>query len=473
MNQSILKYISSKSIRLYFIALVVVSVIYMSYMLKWYWMILGIVAVCGFFYYFPRYFRKWSRYSPKLFEENLFKTSLVIRIVYVIFSYLFYLFMTGKSFEFEAADSWIYHLCGEGLANGLLNGDFNILERINRVMGKEVELSDSGYITYLGFIYALSWKSILLVRLLKSLMSAWMCVLIYRLATRNFGDNVGRLAAVFCMLMPNLIYYCGLHLKEVEMTFLTVLFIERGDLLLRQSKINIKLLLTVLLVGLVLFTFRTVLGAVSFLALFLALVLSSRKIVGTGKKIVLGVFVVMFMGLSIGDRVSREVEEILLDSSTNQSTSMAWRAEREGGNSFAKYAGAAVFAPMIFTIPFPTAVETPDHENQRMIHGGNFVKNITSFFTIFALFTLFMSGDWRKHVLPLAFICGYLLVIAMSAFAHSERFHMPALPFALMFAAYGISKLEKKHQRWFSIWLGFMFVAFVAWSWFKLAGRGL
>jgi hypothetical protein len=33
---------------------------------------------------------------------------------------------------------------------------------------------------------------------------------------------------------------------------------------------------------------------------------------------------------------------------------MEWRSTRVGGNSFAKYATAGVFAPLIFTIPFPT-----------------------------------------------------------------------------------------------------------------------
>ena len=86
---------------------------------------------------------------------------------------------------------------------------------------------------------------------------------------------------------------------------------------------------------------------------------------------------------------------MLANSESNQSNSMAWRAERKGGNEFAKYAGAAVFAPMIFTIPFPTLVETPNQENQRMIHGGNYAKNITSAFTIFALFTLIFS---KRHL---------------------------------------------------------------------------
>ena len=73
----------------------------------------------------------------------------------------------------------------------------------------------------------------------------------------------------------------------------------------------------------------------------------------------------------------------------------------------------------------------------------------------------------------IAFICGYLVVIAMSSFAHSERFHLPALPFALILAAYGISEFKNKDKLYFNLWLVLIFVAMVGWNWFKLAGRGL
>lgn len=471
MNQAILKYISKRAINVYLAAVAVVGVLFMSHFMKWYWLIFGLVSVVGFFKYAPKLASAWSRYSPAIFEKKLFRTALVIRVVYVVFSYFFYLGMTGEPFEFHAADAVGYHHEASWIADMIKRGD--ISPYVRYVESKGGGVSHLFYTMGLGIQYAITSKSIFIARLLKALCSAWMCVLIYRLASRNFEENVGRLSAVLCMLMPNLIYYCGLHVREAEMVFVTVLFVERADLLLRQSKIDLKLLFTVLLVGISLFTFRTVLGAVAFIALFATVVFSSKKIVSVGKKLILGFFIVILLGISIGGRISSEVEEVLEGSATNQSNSMAWRAERKGGNSFAKYAGTAVFAPMIFTIPFPTVVETPNQENQRLIHGGNFVKNITSFFAILALLILLFSGDWRRHVLPIAFMCGYLMVIASSGFAHSERFHFPALPFALMFAAYGMSKLEKKHKRWFRIWLMLVFVAIVAWSWFKLAGRGM
>ena len=162
---------------------------------------------------------------------------------------------------------------------------------------------------------------------------------------------------------------------------------------------------------------------------------------------------------------------------SGQQTNMEWRSRRGGtlSQQFAKYAGAAVFAPMIFTIPFPTMAETPGQESQKLIHGGNFVKNILSFFTIIAIALLLITGEWRKHVLPLAILCGYLVVLVFSSYAHSERFHQPTLPFTLMMVAYGISQMKQMRwiRSWYPWWCVLMFVAALAWNWFKLAGRGM
>ena len=118
-------------------------------------------------------------------------------------------------------------------------------------------------------------------------------------------------------------------------------------------------------------------------------------------------------------------------------------------------------------------VAVHEQENMMMLNGANFIKNILSGFVIYVLITLLVSGRWRRHVLPIAVTCGYLLVLVFSNFAHSERFHFPVLAFELMFAAYGVTLMENKHKRWFNIWLAFMCVANVIWCWIKLAGRGL
>ena len=310
-------------------------------------------------------------------------------------------------------------------------------------------------------------------RLIKCLIDAFSCVLIYHLGRRNFGESTGRMAAIFYMLMPNMWYYCGVTLKETEMVFLTILFVERADYALRAPKITFGNIILPGVIILVMFTFRTALAAVLLAALAGALILSSGKQLQTWKKVLYGAVFAIWMLLTVGAEMVQEAQELWAARSENQSVGYEWRATAQGGNTFAKYASATVFAPLIFTIPFSTLVAVPTQENQMMMNGANFIKNILSGLTILALFLLFIRGDWRKHVLPLAVMCGYLVVLVFSNFAHSERFHFPALPLELLFAAYGITLLTNKHKRWYNIWLVVICIANVIWTWVKLKGKGL
>ena len=466
------KYIANRAIMVYVAALLAVTVLFMRHAMAWYWFAFGLVSVLGFFYYSNVLTKKWGNYSPKFFTRKLFITALIIRVIYVIFSYWFYVFMTGIPLEFYAADSELYHRVGILIAQHLSDGNWWIFGYIMDQLGP----SDTGYLSYLGVVYWMFGDSILLIRTIKALLGAYMCVLIYKLATRNFGETTGRMAAIFCMLMPNLIYYCGLHLKELEMVFLAVAFMERADYAMRSPKLTLgNMILPILLAG-SLFFFRTVLGAAALFAFFTAIFLTSQRVMKMNKRIVLGIWIIAAIGYFMGGRIAAEVEMYWQWRDTNQADAMELRAQREGGNVLAEYAGAAIFAPLIFTIPFPAMHEVPIlHKNQRMIHGGNFVKNITSFFTILAVFLLFFkSKTWKNHILILTFTGGYLGIIALSAFAHSERFHLPALPFALILAAYGVSQMtNKRYKMWFDWWSIFIFVACVGWNFFKLLGRGM
>ena len=314
------------------------------------------------------------------------------------------------------------------------------------------------------------------VRILKAVWSTWTVVLMYRLARNHFGEETGRMTGVLCLLMPNLIYYCGLHLKETEMLFLVVFYLQKADELLILRQFKLKNLLPVGLAAFALFSFRTVLGAVALLALATALVFSSSRVVKWGRRILIGIIALGFVGLMMQEQIISEIDEVAqTDAREQQHRNMEWRAEKEGGNTFAKYAGAAVFAPLIFTIPFPTMVHVDSQENQMMIHSGNYVKNILSFFTLFALLTLVLSGEWREHVFPLAFMLGYLLVLVFSNFAQSERFHMPVLSVELMFVAMAIFTVgnKQKIRRWFNYWTILIVIANIGWAYIKLKGRGL
>ena len=466
--------IANLAIILYFAVMATTLVLYTKMFMTWYWWVFGIVGVVGFFYFSNKLSKQWAKIHPKNFEHNVFWITLLIRISVMLFLYWFHNTMTGQPFMFHAADAIGYHEEAKWMSQTIRDGNFN-----NYLDYKFVHMngvSDAGYPMYLGFVYLLSGDSIIIARLLKCLWSAFSCVLIYRLGKHNFGEHVGRMAAIFMMLEPHFSIYAGMHLKETEMIFMMMLFLERADALLRYRNFSIKTISIVVLLMTSLFTFRTVLGLTAVFSVVMALMLTSHRVMSWGKRIV---FLLVFATTALyftGGRIMTEVEQIWELKEGNQSSRMS---EIVRTQSLAKYAGAAVFAPMIFTIPFPTMVETEGQETSRLLHGGMFVKNIMSYFCIIAILTLLFPlipgyNKWRDHILIGVFLIAYLVILIFSAFAHADRFHMPALALEVLFMAYGVSLCRIPQIRnWYKYWIALMFIAVVAWNWFKLAGRGM
>ena len=463
----------------YILSLVVVSFMYSAYSMPWYYWLSGIVSLVAFFLYGKSLNQQIDIvhiHRQKVFEKRIFTISFILRVVWTLGIYMIFMQTYGDAFGFENADATIYDEMGQYTAKMISDGNFHFFDEISEKFGFR-DISDMGYAVYVGFVYRLTDNSIIVLRLFKCLYSALTVMLIYRLALRNFGDQTARVAAIFCALWPNLWYYCGCNLKEVEMVFLGVLFVEQADQMLRSRQFTLWKVVPVLLIGATLFTFRTPLALVAFLSLIFSVVMSSSRVVSWGKRIIVGFLAILLIGVTMGNRIEEQTR-VLVDTvqSNEQQNNMEWRTRRSNGNSFAKYAGKSVFAPLIFTIPFPSMVRPFDgQEQQQLLNGGNYCKNIISFFTILAMFTLLLSGQWREHLLPLSFMLGYLVVLTMSSFAQSERFHQPCMPFELMFAAYGLSvaMTKAKYKRWFTYWCGLMFLACIAWNWFKMAGRGL
>lgn len=472
------KRVTSLAMITYIAALLVCNVLYASHILNWKWWMFGAVEVFGFFYFLNYFSKAWIYFKPKSFIKQLFLVAFFLRVIWVVVSYALYQSWTGTPFSIGAADELFYNDAACYGASLMRAGNWNIYSGIMKYAGS-IAFSDMGYPMYLSFIYWVFGDSVLVARIIKAIWSAWTAVLMYKLATRNFGEYTGRMTGIMCMLMPNLIYYCSFQLKEVEMVFLCILFVERADYLLRQGKLTILPTMALMLIPAYMFMIRTALAATMVMALFCALLLSSERVVTWGRRALLLAMAFVFAGVIFmtSTSIGRDVTQMWETRGSLQKGNMEWRSQRGGDLSqrFAKYAGSAVFAPMIFTIPFPTMAETPGQENQKMIHGGNYVKNIVSYFTIMALLLLLLSGDWRKYILPGAVLCGYLLVLVFSNFAHSERFHLPILPFTLMFATYGISKMNQIWwiKKYYLPWCALMFLAAVAWNWFKLAGRGM
>ena len=469
------------AIATYAVAVIGVNLLYSSYAMEWYFWLFGVMWVVGFFALSVKYSREWSITNfkkAKSIERKLFWTGFAIRAVYVIAIYFFYLEMTGKPYEFQAADSASYiEFAGDWSAIYIAKGKF----WAEMSAYSQTHFSDIGYPLFL--VLPIHWfgetAAIIITRLIQAALGAYTSVIIYRITRRSMDETTARFAAIFCMLHPVLICYAGMSLKEVLMTFLVVLFIDMAERLLRNRRYTFGTLAPMILVGGSLFMFRTVLGMVAFIAVFFAIVMIDSKIVSWGKKVITGILLAGILALSVSDNIKQEMNRITeSDVMAHQKNSMEKRYgdvkdTKIQRNAFAKYAGAAVFAPLIFTIPFPTIVVTQDQEDFRLIHGGNWMRNIMSGFVVLAMFMLLLSGDWRQYTLPLAMLLGYLVMLVFTEFAHSLRFHIPVMPFEMMFAAYAITKMRSRHKRWYLYWCLFTIVTCFAWNWFKLAGRGL
>ena len=492
------KWLSKNALIAYFLALAVVTFMYSTYSIPWYYMLSGVVSMMVFFLYGAKAAQDTSIEKirkEKNYEKRIFLIAFIPRVIWMFLIYTIFMNSYGNAFGFENADATYYDTLGRDFAQGFREGH---IFSTWKDMTNYLDVSDMGYALYVGLIYWLTGATeiashalgaavttnpigIISVRLLKCLWSSLTVILLYRLAKRNFGAQTARVAAIFCALWPNFWYYCGAHLKETEMVFLAVLFVEQADQMLRSRQFTAWKVIPVLLIAAAMFTVRTPLGLVAILALVFSIVMSSTRVVSWGKRIVVGFMAIALIGIVAGNRIEERAIGLIEQAQGDyQEGNMRWRSERKdaSGNTqrFAKYAGAAVFAPMIFTIPFPTMVRPFEgQEVQQLLNGGNFIKNILSGFTILALIMLLLSGKWREHLLPLSFMLGYLVVLTFSAFAHSERFHQPIMPLEMMFAAFGLSVVitKKKYKRWFTYWCVLIFVAAIAWNWFKMAGRGL
>lgn len=467
------KWMARGSIMAFFVVMVLVCFCFPSHIIPFRLWLFDIISVVSFFYFSNRLGKEWLHLKPSEFRKHLLLCAFVIRASFVVFIYFYNWGIYGNYWGAGTTDVTFYVPTAY---TAYVNHGIDIVSAYRDWTAWKVQASDSGYMIYLLVIYFLTggYSDVIIPLLLKAVYGAVCCLLIYKVSTRYLGAKVGRMSGIFCMLNPNLIWWCGSMMKETEMIFLLCLFLEYGDILIRTRRFSWKSVCVVLTSGAALFLFRTVLGVVAFLALFSALIFTSTRVIGWKRKLSVSIFLVVLLGLGATERIANEVHEMTDKATTAQKVDMQWRTRRAHGNEFAKYAGAAVFAPAIFTIPFPTFSYTYFEQEQIMQNaGGNFVKNITSFFVIFVLFALLLSGRWRECVLLEALLVGYLFVLVFSNFAQSGRFHMPIVPIEMIFAAYGISIFKKINRNFFVYFLFFEVACCVGWQWFKLKGQGL
>ena len=441
------------------------------------WLVASISVVL-FFYGGQTMSKSWAHVKDTQFVKNVFVAGMVIRLLWLLYVWFFFnVEHYGVPYGEQADVEW-YMPFAKNIAQWLVGDAQQTLGEIMKINGSAMD--DVGYPMWLAVGYVIwgEWSDAFIPMLIKCALSAYCAVCIYNIAKRHFGDGVARLAAIFVCVNPNMIYWCGTMFKESEMLFLCCLAIDNFDRVLNSGRrYTFKNLLPGMLAAIALFFFRAPLAIVIFLAVFAHIVMASQRVMSIGKKVLAGVLVTSVLLVAMGDRIRTQSEQLIRAAqSDSQNRNMEWRSHRAGGNSFAKYAGAAVFAPLIFTIPFPTFNQANEAQLlQVQVSGGSYIKNIFSFFVILVMLMMLISGEWRRHVFILAYTVGYHLVLVMSNFAQSGRFHMPVIPMLMLFAAYGIqvAKTNARVRKWLPMVLVAEVVICLAWNWFKLKGRGM
>jgi hypothetical protein len=470
-------WLTGKSMVFFFVAMFACWMAY-GYVPSFDLIFIACISIVLFFYGGQAMSRSWTNVNAKRFVKYLFASGFIIRVLWLL--YVFFIFNPehyGVAYGDRADVEW-YMPFAKDIAKWLVGDSTHTLSEIIDINMSAID--DVGYPMWLGIGYAIwgEWSDAFIPMLIKCVVSAYCAISIYNVAKRHYGEGVARIAGIFVALNPNMIYWCGNMFKEAEMVFMVCLAIDNFDHVLNSGqRYTFKNLLPGMLAAAALMFFRSALGIVVFVAVFAHIVMASQRVMSMGKKILAGLLVAAVLAVSMGDRIRTQSEKLLSAAqSDSQVKNMEWRAERQGGNTFAKYAGAAVFAPLIFTIPFPTFNQANEAQLlQVQLAGGSYIKNIMSFFVIIVMFMMLISGDWRRHVFILAYTVGYLIVLVMSPFAQSGRFHMPVMPLLMLFAAYGIqiAKTNARLRKWFPIVLIIEVVACLAWNWFKLKGRGM
>ena len=468
MGTRLLRHINLIGIGLYVLALIAISVAFHSHALQPKWMLWGIGEVLFFFLLTAVFYPRWKNDDPKRFWRKVFWTAFAIRAVYAFVMCYYYYWETGIGFEYGAGDSRWYHDTGVYLSKCLKKGHISYIFRY--LNAYTMGWSDQGYPLWLTLVYTVFGRSWLVPRLFKALMSAYLCIVVWKLGSRTFGERTGRLAAVMCVFAPILVQICGVHTKEMEMIFLSILALERMDYLIRSKRYTVwNILFPILLTGLA-FGFRTIVGMCLVFAFLVFVALSSPDMVGTKGKIITLVATVVVFLVFLFTPIGREMMIIYrLKFSDLQYQSNRYESL---GMKHGELAQSWVLAPGAFVLPLsPMVEESPDHN--KMIHGSTFVTNFLAFFAMLAIVIAFRQKKWRDFSLIGAYELSYLALIMFSFAANSERYHEPAIPLLILMAAYAMTHLRRKDLRIFYVYCGVLFVALFVWNWLKLSARGM
>lgn len=455
-------------IGIYLISLLAINLVFRSHEMEPIFQLWGIGEVLFFFVLTWLFYHRWSNDDPKRFWRKVFFTALALRALYAFLTCYYFYYQTGLPFEYNAADSLGYHRTAVQLSKAVRAGYFGY--PFKYLFATTMGFSDSGYMLWLTLIYSIFGPNILVPRLFKALMSAYMCIAIYKLTSRTFDEKTGRLAAVMSVFLPIFIQITGLHLKECELIFLSVVALERMDYLIRSKKYTFWNVFFPILLTALTFGFRTITGMCLIFAFLVFIVLSTMDLVPKKSKIIAVSAVVVLFFVFLFTPIGNEMKIV----NRLKFTDINYQSEKfeKRGMEHSELAKNIYVAPAAFVMPMASMVDVSNN-NQKMLNGSVYVKNFLAFFAMLAIVIAFRERKWRNFSLIGAYELSYLAIIMFSFAFNSERYHEPAIPMIFVMAAYAITHLQKKDMKYMYIYSGLLLVALVGWNWLKLSARGL
>lgn len=444
MKDTLYKSFSIKSLALYFVTLILVSVVFHNHFVGWHWVLWGAGATTFFFLGSWLFIEKTKDVNPRRFLLLVFAFALIIRVLYVWLMCYYYTVKTGMPLEYNASDSLNYHHNALQFGKIIESGRFH--EFVNAVYSHRIAFSDLGYVISLACVYSVFGPNILIPHILHSLFSAYICVLAYRLSDRLFDNRTARVAAVISAFMPLFIYYCGLHLKEMDFAFFLILCIERIDFVMRERKNVVWNIFLILFSSLMIFSYRVTTGLCLFVSFFVYIFVNQHI---TRKARVTGVVVAAtFLALFTFSGIGWEIKSTILFAFTNVDYNFQ-------------------YLPGAFVLPLPK-MTVDGNENLKLINGMVFVKNIIGFFAMYSLIIAYREKKLRDMSLLALVPITYLAIVSSIRFFSIERFYFPALPCLTVLAAYAIAHFEKKDMKWFNAYLAVLLAAIMFWSYYNV-----
>jgi hypothetical protein len=444
-----------------------ITLLYAKYAMPIYIMSFGIATIFLFFLGLQYYSKAWDHLSQRRFERKMFFTSMFLRILFVLHLYLLTNFFDPGSWPFEiaASDSNLYNDVAKELATKSFDSYNQVLTWWLR------SRSDYGYPIYQSLIYKLFGPYTFPVRFINCIWSSITVLLISRIARILFSDKHAKFTGIIAMLMPPLMFYCGLQLKETLMILLVTIVFYNAIKLNEKRKISIPGILMMTFSAAFLFYFRTfmaVIIVISVLSYFaLGFLRSGRSII-----LLLVFFVginVLYTNIGLGGDVSAQYQDSQNDYLSRALSSKASMA----GVSYKQ----AVIIPFIMAgstiTPFPSFLFTEERQLNIIADFQNeLVRNLMYFF-YFAGLLIVIRKYFRKSIILIFFLAGYIFALVIGGSSFQERFQLPTLPFVIILMSVGIVNINKRVLTWWNVYLVFIVMAEFAWTFFKLSLRSI